>query len=592
MLTPEELFTPAPSGIGTTVPAAGSWLEKDLEAAAIVGLPTTAWQPGGVARTLLAIHAVGQAESDAMVSAFAQAGFLQWAATGTVTHTKVDGTTVTLPVTPDPSDPAANPTAKLGWLDALAQQVYNVDREPATFAAGLLYLVNGSASTVGPLASGQFHVASVGANHPTYANTTTLTLSPSTAFDVTAGSVSGSTVSLTLSSVAGLAAGSVLFVAVLSGKSLLGVDNTFYRLLSVNGGTKVVTFTQVGASGVLTGTVAGAAAIPVTTPVQADFSGPGSTVGPGEVTQLVTTYPGVFCTNLDSYVGGNWESNAQLAARCLLKLQSISPGGAAGAYAYVALTALALYDEAAIPLSGNVLGTVHLSQAITKVIVNSNTATGAAEVILANATGVPHGLVQSDVTAATNTSPIVVTSSLSCADLSTGDIVYITGVDGNTAANGYWQLGTVGAFTLELVGSVGNGAYTGGGAIEGGDLGLVDLLLQSRVVGQAVTETTQVANTVTVNIVATVIVPIAQASAYTPAADTALAAFFAGFPIGGYSGKLPISAIEGVLYAAGGAPSYVKRVDGLTLDGVAADVTMASTDDAVLGTITITVVGV
>jgi hypothetical protein len=449
-------------------------------------------------------------------------------------------------------------------------------------------------STVGPLADRQFHVAATTAAQPTYSNTTTLTIPPSTAIDVTAGSVTGPTVSLTLSSVAGLSAGATLFVGVLSTASLTGIDNTFQRLLTVNPGTGVVTFTSGTAAGTLSGTVTGGAFVPMTANIQADFAGTSGTAAPGEITALVTTYPGVFCSNTASFVGDNWESNTELAARCLLRLQSLSPGGAAGAYAYVSLTALSLYAESGFAFSGGVIGTVNLSQAITKVIVQSNTATGEVNVVVANDTGAPTGRVQEPITNATNATPIVL-SMATTTGLLTGDTVYVAGVEGNTAANGWWQIGTVTGTTVELVGSVGNGVYTGGGSLEGADLGLLDLLLQERVVGQAVTEHTLAASTLMVNIAATVTVPTSQAAAYPNAAGVALAAFFAGFPIAGYAGLLPISAIEGVLYAAGkvgAAESYVQRVDSLTLNGLALDVAIGSLEDAVLGTLSLSVVGV
>ena len=586
-----DLFVPAPSGISSAVTPTDSWLGKQLAVAETVELPVTSWQSGGMARTILAITASGLAEQDALVSAFAQAGFLQWAATGTVTFIKPDGTVITNPVTADPSDASANPSGALGWLDVLAEQLYDEFRLPQTYAAGVLYLVNTSASTVGPLATGQFHVAATTAAQPTYSSTSSLTLSPSTGRNVTAGSVGGSTVSLTLSSTSGLVAGDVLFVGVLSTKSLTGIDNTFQRLLTVNSGTGVVTFTSGLASGTLSGTVTNGAYIPVTANIQADFAGPNGTAAPGEITQLVTTYPGVYCSNTGSFVGDTWESNVALAARCLLRLQSISPGGAAGAYAYVTLSALTLFAESAFAFSGNVLGTVNLSQAITKVIVLTDTTTGTVNVIVANATGAPAGIVQAPITNATNATPIVITIA-DTTGLLTGDTVYIAGVEGNTAANGFWEAGTVTGTTVELVGSAGNGAYTTGGSLEGGDLGLLDLLLQERVVGQAVTESTLAASTATVSISATVTVPAAQGSAYLSAAGVALAAFFASFPIGGYSGLLPISVIEGILYAAGkvsGSESYVQRVDSLLLGGAAADFALTSLQNAVLGTVTITV---
>ncbi len=600
-LTISDLFTPAESGVNQAQnPPADTWLGKELAVAKTVELPITAWLPGGNARSILAITAVGMAQSDVMVSAFAQAGFLQWAATGTVIYVNPDGTTVTNPVTPDPSDAAANPTGALGWLDALGQQLYDVTRIAQTYAAGVLYLVNTSAGSIGPVDPGQFHVAATTAARPTYSNTTTLTLTPSTARDVTAGSVSGATVTLTLSSVAGLSAGSILFVGKLSPKALTGTDNYFATLLTVNGGTKQVTFTNGAASGTLSGTVTNGAYLPVSTTFQADFAGTTGTAGPGTISQVVTSYPGVYCSNPASFVGNNWESNTAYAARCLLKLQSLSPGGAAGAYAYVALSASTLYAADATPFSGGVTGVVGLTAPITKVIVRSQTTTGVVQVVVAQAAGSPTGLVQVPVSTASNTTPITISVG-STTGLVDGSFVYIAGVEGNTAANGFWQIANVTGTTFDLVGSVGNGAYTTGGTVEGGDLGLLDLLINERVRGQAISEETIAATGSTVAIAATVTVPQALVASYQAAASVALAAFFASFPIGGWSGKLPLSAIEGVLYAAGASTitaggasnSYVQRVDSLTLNAVASDLTLASSiTNLSLGTLTLTVVGV
>lgn len=73
-------------------------------------------------------------------------------------------------------------------------------------------------------------------------------------------------------------------------------------------------------------------------------------------------------------------------------------------------------------------------------------------------------VVRTAITDATNASPIVITSAGH--GLQTGDRVYITGVGGNTAANGFWNVTLDGGdpdnkFALD--GSTGNGAYTSGG---------------------------------------------------------------------------------------------------------------------------------
>ena len=65
-------------------------------------------------------------------------------------------------------------------------------------------------------------------------------------------------------------------------------------------------------------------------------------------------------------------------------------------------------------------------------------------------------------TGATNASPIVVTSVNH--KLSSGTRVTISGVLGNTAANGTFTVTSTGTDTFSLNGSTGNGAYTSGGA--------------------------------------------------------------------------------------------------------------------------------
>lgn len=66
------------------------------------------------------------------------------------------------------------------------------------------------------------------------------------------------------------------------------------------------------------------------------------------------------------------------------------------------------------------------------------------------------------ITGATNASPIVITSASH--GLNTGTRVTISGVGGNTAANGTFQITNVSANTFSLDGSTGNGAYTSGGS--------------------------------------------------------------------------------------------------------------------------------
>ena len=75
----------------------------------------------------------------------------------------------------------------------------------------------------------------------------------------------------------------------------------------------------------------------------------------------------------------------------------------------------------------------------------------------------------SPITGASNTSPIVITTSASTAGLVSGQTVQVSGVKGNTAANGTWIISNVTATGFTLNGSDGtaSGAYTTGGTWSG-----------------------------------------------------------------------------------------------------------------------------
>lgn len=68
------------------------------------------------------------------------------------------------------------------------------------------------------------------------------------------------------------------------------------------------------------------------------------------------------------------------------------------------------------------------------------------------------------ITNATNATPIVVTATAH--GFASGQTVEISGVAGNTAANGYWVITVVDANSFRLEGSSGNGTYAGGGTAQ------------------------------------------------------------------------------------------------------------------------------
>jgi hypothetical protein len=65
---------------------------------------------------------------------------------------------------------------------------------------------------------------------------------------------------------------------------------------------------------------------------------------------------------------------------------------------------------------------------------------------------------------ATNASPIQITTT-AAHSLTTGDVVTVAGVGGNTAANGAWFITVIDATNFTLSSSAGNGAYTSGGKV-------------------------------------------------------------------------------------------------------------------------------
>lgn len=523
------------------------WNARMLANAAILGLQTTSWQEGQPSRTILTVNAATASQQDALISLIAQGGFLDFAATGSVTFTGVDGQTVTTKVTPDPSVPGENPTGIPGWLDVLASSNFRVTRNGAAFASNDEYFANTTTNTYGPYAVGTFHVsnATSGAG---YSNTESLTIGPANYVGTAVtGASNTSPIVMTTSAPHGLVGTEVVRVLGVLGNT---AANDFWTIVPLS----TTTFSLVGSVGNGAYTSGGTVNVCSSGVFAADVAGPGSTSSPGTIEQLVTSLSGVTCTNLESFVGTDWESNLALAERCRLKIQSLSPNGPSGAYAFFAVSAgslLALEDPP-----------VRLSAPITRVLTRSSAVTGIHETILASASGDVPGAVNLIVSNATNVSPIVLTTGTH--GLITGDYVSVEGVLGNTAANGTWNATVLSSTTFSLDGSAGNAAYTSGGVVQGGDLGQVDKIIQANAVPDDITNITQSAVPFNVAIVATVEVPQAQVSIYASAVQSALATYFAALPIGGIDGYLQYNDIIGVLFSAGA--SYVRRIPVLTLN--------------------------
>lgn len=559
-----SLFNPALSGVTPGNPGAspstGTWFAQILANAQTLQLPATAWQSGGVARTILAIMSNMFAQSDGVISTMAQGGFLDFAASGTVTYTAANGQTVTNPVTPDPSIPSQNSTGALGWLDLLANSVYNVQRIAAAQASGTLAIANSTANTYGPFTVGTYHVGNPGTGAG-FSNSSTLTIAPASFVGGGVTSASNSSpITLTTASAHGLTTGQTVNTAGILGNT--GANGFFTVTV-----TSTTSFQLNSSSGTGAYTGGGTVNVCTTCPIVADLLGTIGTSGPNTITQTTSVLSGVTCSNVAALFGQNWESNISVANRCRLKLQSLSPNGPKGSYAYFALTAAQLL-AAQTPA-------VQLSSPITRVTVQTSPATGVITTAVANANGVVPGVSNLPITGATNATPIAITTA-SAHGLSTGNYVTNSGVLGNTNANGTFVITVTGSTTFTLNGSSGSGAYTGGGVVEGGDLGEVDAIIQANAVGNNVTALTASAAAQPVAIVATVTIPQAQTSTYLANAQAALALYFASLPIGGTAaGVISYGEVIGLLFSAGsvgGAASYVQNISNVTLNGVAGDI--------------------
>lgn len=372
-LTIDQLTTPA------TQP---EWLQTLFNAAVSLGLPTTSWRPGDPERVFLTLLSYLSQRFDALASAYNQGGFLDFAATGTITIAFPDGTSVTLPVSPDPSDAAVNPTGAVTLLDRLTSQNYLTDRIRLTSAGGPLAVLNTSVTTYGPFAAGTYHVANPTTN-ATYSNSASLTIAPSTTVgtSVTTAVSSGGLVKITTATAHGLTTDDVVYVTGILGTT--EANGAWY--VTVVDADEFTLQGSIFANAYVSG---GAVYLPTVTTVTADIAGSasGSFDGTGAlalhtVTEAVTSLIDVEVDNPATYVGTDTESNTALAARAKLRLQSVTTNGARGAYEYYALSAVTFAPLLDPPLE--------LSTPITRVLAVEDLATGHVFVFLANAAGVP-----------------------------------------------------------------------------------------------------------------------------------------------------------------------------------------------------------
>lgn len=356
-------------------PTADQWNTAELTVANTLGLPTTSWGPGAPERVILAVVANMQQQADVAASIAIQGGFLSFAAFGTVSWTAADGSAQTAFVTPDPSIPAQNPTGALGWLDVLADGAYNVQRILSSPAGGNLAILNTQATTYGPFAPGAYHVSQPSATGaPGYTNTASLTIpqSSSPGGVITAAS-NASPIAVTTTSPHGRATGDTVFIAGALGNT---AANGAW-IITVTGANS---YTLNGSAGNGAYTASSATEYtPTLMAFTADVSGTGGNALPNTVNHSVTSIIGVSVSNAGQWLGTNVESNGSVVNRCRLRLAALSPNGAKGAYAFVALSA--------ITLGPTLFPAVSVSSAITRVLVTATV--GVVTVTIANATGAP-----------------------------------------------------------------------------------------------------------------------------------------------------------------------------------------------------------
>ena len=617
-LTAAQLFQPSPSGVGPygnvpTNPTSGTWLAEMLATAALVGLPTTSWQSGAPERTILATQAVSFALSDVDVSVMAQGGFLQTASTGTVTYTATDGTSVTIPVTPDPSNAAQNPTGAPGWLDLLLTNVYGVTRLQATYATGPLAIVNLKGTSVGPYVAGAYHVGNT-TTGASYHNQVSLTV-PSSAIAGSGGTVAGVQVGLTSTVVTtvgahGLAVGQTVYLQIPTSAGVTGLAGTFALVTGVSSTTFSVAISSSG-----TWTAGGTVYLCTVATMVADAAGVSANAALNSVTTAITQNASVFVSNVLGWSGSNWESNTAAAGRAVLSLAIRSPNGPSQAYVYYAETAAQIFSTGQLPGNGGTWPLYALTNGPVVATESANPITGIVTLVVASATpassalgaNVTPGVAQLPISGVTNANPCVVTCTGPTGLAPAGSMtVTISGVLGTAGVNGTF-LGTyVGANSFSIpVDSTSGGTYTGGGSVEGGDLGQIDALIQANVVPDNTAALTVSATAFPITIVASVVVPQAMVATYSAAYTAQLQAQIASYALGGNAPTYAVAYddIVGALEEAGvlvlGQASYVRSVQSLTVSGNAQTLTgvgsiafPSSTSQAVLASVTVAVLGV
>ncbi len=178
-----------------------------------------------------------------------------------------------------------------------------------------------------------------------------------------------------------------------------------------------------------------------------------------DATTIATTY-----TNFTTHAGTGLA--AIIAATSPLQTYTVS---ASGNYAIVTLTTVAGFEYSIKDTQGTNPTEVDVQQEAIDAsitgeanIIGSYDLLGQLYIWSTSQVNLPSVLLN-PITGATNAIPIVVT--VANHGLSNGQSVVISGVAGNTAANGTWIVSSVTANTFALSNSVGNGSYTSGGIV-------------------------------------------------------------------------------------------------------------------------------
>lgn len=321
----------------------------------------------------------------------------------------------------------------------------------------------------------------------------------------------------------------------------------------------------------------------------ADVAGIGGSSSPGTITHASTGLTGVTVTNPGSFVGSNAQSNATVVQLCRAKQAARSPNGPHNSYEFFALESAQLLAD--LDPSVTIVP-------ITRVLVERNKATGTVTTTIASADGDVPGVSLLSVIDATNTSPVEIQTS-AAHGLNTGDWATVQGVRGNGGANVTSTIVVTAADKFTLDDSVGTGAYTSDGVVEGGDLGQVDRIIQANTVPDGVTAITESAVAAPLTIVIDVFVPVLYVDTVVDPIESAITQYIAVSPIGGYTDPvgsytnvIPLDAVIGVAYAAAilatGQASVAQQVTA-TINGLAANFSLGTHEVPTLAGVTVQV---